>query len=974
MATNKVEIGFDLSGLPDAEFARLDDPFYGLLDAPQTILGGAAYQDVTPFLLSYSISRGKSRQLDRYQSGRLQVTLDNNTRLFDPLYQLSPYRGQIIPKRAVRVTSNEKFIPATLDTNLVTNPSFEAQSVVTTTNLVTNPSFETDTTGWIRSGGTSFTRITTDSVFGSACGQFIATGAGNLMYIDISVTAAQTYVFSAYVKGEAGKTVSVDIEEVGVGTTLGTAFTLNGTWQRMSVTRTFTTGTTARCRVQNRGAVANTILIDGAMLTVGATTETYFDGNTTGVNDTTFAWTGTVNNSSSTRQSNALVPARTNLMPNPNFELNATQWSAARMTVALDSTTKFVGEQALRGTVNATTNEQYFDHGTRIPVTVGRTYTASVYVFLPVANTGSTTIRAALFPHTGSAFLAGITGTPVVATKGQWTRISVTGTMPATTTSVMLRVAFPNIAALNDVMIIDGVLIEEGTTVGDYFDGNTSASGDFIYDWAGIVGLSQSRQEVRQIVGSSASTNAAAGMSRAWDSTGVRSLLVAPNIGDNDSHIRFSYSGLTVGETYTALVKCRLSAPLTGTLNARSRQISAWNSTFTTNAGSATAPNTAGEHELRFTFTANDTTMIIALHNGASVNNGLVWFDDLLVVAGDYAFEYFDGNTYSSNPIITYAWAGTPNDSQSTRSKEAESLGIQYEGLIDDWDLSYAPQGNSIASIVASDAFSQFANQTLVGGTAIAQTTGERIETVLQNQGVQWPTNAIAIEQGVQELQAGVIPNGASAFGYLQTIAQSEPGSLFIDKTGVVVFKDRQAQTLGTPVEFSDDGTGIPYQELAVVYGSELLYNEVEVSRQNGGTALAVSLPSQTQYGIQNYTLNDLPLDTDQSAENLATYLVSQYGEPEYRFEAIEIELRNLTPEQQDAVLAIELTDFVRVKFTPNNVPPAIDRYAEVIGISHRATPASHKVSFNLASTEYNFFRLSDLVFGRLSTGNALGY
>lgn len=299
---------------------------------------------------------------------------------------------------------------------------------------------------------------------------------------------------------------------------------------------------------------------------------------------------------------------------------------------------------------------------------------------------------------------------------------------------------------------------------------------------------------------------------------------------------------------------------------------------------------------------------------------------------------------------------------------------IQYEGVIDDWDLSYAPAGNSIASIVASDAFTQFANQTLFGGTAIAQTTGERIASVLQNQGVQWPTDKVSIEDGVQELQAGAIPTGANAFGYLQTIAQSEPGSLFIDKTGIVVFKDRQAQTLGTPVEFSDDGSGIPYQELSVVYGSELLYNEVEVSRLSGGTAIAENLPSQGQYGIQNYTLNDLPLDTDQSAENLATYLVSQYGEPEYRFEAIEVELRNLTLEQQNAVLAIELTDFVRVKFTPNNVPPAIDRYAEVIGISHRTTPVSHKVSFNLASTEYNFFRLSDLVFGRLSTGNALGY
>jgi hypothetical protein len=299
---------------------------------------------------------------------------------------------------------------------------------------------------------------------------------------------------------------------------------------------------------------------------------------------------------------------------------------------------------------------------------------------------------------------------------------------------------------------------------------------------------------------------------------------------------------------------------------------------------------------------------------------------------------------------------------------------IQYEGVIDDWDLSYEPQGNSIARIVASDAFTQLANQTLIGGTAIAQTTGERIEAVLDDAGVKWPDDKKQIETGRQELQAGTINPGTSAFSYLQQIASAEPGPLFISKTGSLVFKDRAAQSGGTPVVFSDDGSGIGYQGLSVVYGSELLFNEIEVSRQNGGTAVANDLDSQEEYGIQNLTLNDLPLDTDQSAQELATYLAAQYAQPEYRFESIELELRNLTEEQQNAVLGLELSDIVRVKFTPNNIPPAIDRYAEIIGISHSATPVSHKVTFNLASTEYYFFTLSDLVFGRLSSGNSLGY
>jgi len=297
---------------------------------------------------------------------------------------------------------------------------------------------------------------------------------------------------------------------------------------------------------------------------------------------------------------------------------------------------------------------------------------------------------------------------------------------------------------------------------------------------------------------------------------------------------------------------------------------------------------------------------------------------------------------------------------------------VQYEGLIDDWDLTYSPQGNSFAGIIASDAFAQFSNQTLRGGTATPQTTGERISTVLTNAGVQWPNTRTDLETGRQDLQGDVIADGVGALQYLNLITESEPGSLFIGKSGDVVFRDRAAATAGTPLLFADDGTGIPYQALEVVYGAELLFNEVTVERKNGGTAVATNTGSQNEYGILSLSRTGLPLDSDTSAENLAQYLVSQFAEPEYRFESIEIEIIDLPIETQTAILNLELADFVQVKFTPNNIPPAIDRFAEVIRISQTVTETSHRISFGLASSEYNFWSLSDPVFGRL--GNALGY
>lgn len=322
----------------------------------------------------------------------------------------------------------------------------------------------------------------------------------------------------------------------------------------------------------------------------------------------------------------------------------------------------------------------------------------------------------------------------------------------------------------------------------------------------------------------------------------------------------------------------------------------------------------------------------------------------------------FSGSPYAGQIIPKRAVRITSNDV------------IQYEGLIDDWDLEYQPRGNSFASIIASDAFAQLANQNLVQQTFSAELTGQRILSVIQNSGVEFPITQVDLEDGQQLLQSETVADGAGAFQYLQTITDSEPGGLFIAKDGRLVFRDRELSTAGTPLVFADDGSGISYQNLAVVYGAELLYNSVTVSRNGGGTATASDLNSQEEYGILSLSRSGLPLDSDTSAQNLATYLVTKYAEPEYRFESLDVEIIDLDPAIQTQILNLELGDLVQVKFTPNNIPPAIDRYSEVIRISQRVTQTSHVVSLGLGSTDFSFWRLSDLVFGRLSRGNALAY
>jgi hypothetical protein len=300
---------------------------------------------------------------------------------------------------------------------------------------------------------------------------------------------------------------------------------------------------------------------------------------------------------------------------------------------------------------------------------------------------------------------------------------------------------------------------------------------------------------------------------------------------------------------------------------------------------------------------------------------------------------------------------------------------LQYRGTIDDWNLDYQPQGNSIASIVASDGLTKLANQTLTGGTATAQLTSERISAVLNDLSVNWPLHRRSIEEGLQTLQADVIEANTNALEYMQLVTDSEPGSMFIAKDGSLVFKNRHTdESSAETVTFADDGSGIGYQGLNVVYGAELLYNEVVVSRLNGGTVVASNLPSQADYGISTLTLENLLMDSDADAEALAQFLVGKYAQPEYRFESVDIDLVSLTEADQNEVLGLELGAVVLVKFTPNGISPAIERYAEVIRIDQRVGAQSHRVTLGLGALDYSFFRLSDSVFGRLSAGNSLAY
>ena len=120
---------------------------------------------------------------------------------------------------------------------------------------------------------------------------------------------------------------------------------------------------------------------------------------------------------------------------------------------------------------------------------------------------------------------------------------------------------------------------------------------------------------------------------------------------------------------------------------------------------------------------------------------------------------------------------------------------IIFTGYITDWNFSYSPSGESIAEIIASDAFWNLNNQTLSAYTPTAQLSSARILNVLLKPEVGgtavWPTSSRIISTGVATMGGYAVSDGTNALSYLQEVERAEPGRLFIDKSGRIVFRSR---------------------------------------------------------------------------------------------------------------------------------------------------------------------------------------
>jgi hypothetical protein len=333
----------------------------------------------------------------------------------------------------------------------------------------------------------------------------------------------------------------------------------------------------------------------------------------------------------------------------------------------------------------------------------------------------------------------------------------------------------------------------------------------------------------------------------------------------------------------------------------------------------------------------------------------------------DRAFDPF----YEAGPYFT----------QILPRKEVaiETNGIrQFSGFIDDWDLQYQLGQKSNATVSAVDGFMQLTATELNEFTNIEEKSGERVLRILNRAEVAWPSGKRDIEEGKRTLQADTVQENTNVLQYLQLIADTETGQIFMSKDGAIVFQDRIVgppilDTLifsdGTHAAIDSNPTVVNYSNIEVVYGSENLYNRITVTREGGEPQTADSVNSQAIFGVQTLSLDGLLLTSDTEAAELANYLLGVYDEPDLRISSVEVNLHDKTPEQQGKLLEIELQDVFLIAYTPNGIGDPFEQYGIVQGIRENIGIDFHKITYDFGSLRKFPFILDHPVYGVLGGG-----
>lgn len=255
-----------------------------------------------------------------------------------------------------------------------------------------------------------------------------------------------------------------------------------------------------------------------------------------------------------------------------------------------------------------------------------------------------------------------------------------------------------------------------------------------------------------------------------------------------------------------------------------------------------------------------------------------------------------------------------------------------FAGVVDDIDLAFDPDGDAVVSVIASDRLSNLALAEFPpAGLAVSeQDSGARVTAVIQSDSNFW-SQGTAIETGDSNLAAGTAIGNVAE--YLNTVARSEGGQIFVGRTGDLVFRNRLFAVTATPVTLSDDGTEISYARLIRQTSGEAL-RTVAFATRAGTRIERSSTLGLLRFGFRGLDLGDLLLLDDDTVRDRLDFELTLRSVPNPTVREVTVSQARQT---STSVLGLELGDPLVVEFTPPGVSP-ITESGIVLNLRHDFT------------------------------------
>jgi len=296
-----------------------------------------------------------------------------------------------------------------------------------------------------------------------------------------------------------------------------------------------------------------------------------------------------------------------------------------------------------------------------------------------------------------------------------------------------------------------------------------------------------------------------------------------------------------------------------------------------------------------------------------------------------------------------------------------------FSGYTTEYRYTY-PQGQETGyvDIYVADAFRLFnlAQVTTVADSGAGQSTGTRIGKILDQ--ISFPASMRTIATG----QSSCIADPATlrtSLSALKNVEFSEQGAFFINGSGTAVFKDRNSvasSISGTPIEFNQSG-GIPYKNLVFAFDDKLIINQASIQRYGGTAQFSQNAASVTRYFPHQYSAQELVIDTDANALNIAATYVATRAETTIRIDEMTVDLLD-TAVPTNTMIGLDYFDNVKI----TNIQPdgsTIVKTLQVQGLNWEISPNSMTVKvttlepitdgFIIGSTERGIIGVSAMTY-----------